>query len=300
MKATVDVAPSSFEARLHPKGGFPMLSPRIDHVVIDVRDGIDEAARRYAALGFHLTERANHSLGSSNHLCMFGSDYVELLSAGGRRELAGFPVGLNGLVFAMTDAQAFYEEQLVRDVPVQPVLHFSRRVDLADGQRAEASFNVVRLESQAGFDGRIYFCDHLTPNLVWRPEWQNHPNGAVAIQRIAISIRDPDSVADILDRIFGSGAVVRSGAPDGPRVLMAEIVAVELWPQGTLARVLGDVSPYPASQAEHIGLIGIRVGSLRKTEETLRANGIHNIFVEPGRVMVPPAEALNVALEFVE
>ena len=59
-----------------------MAVPRIDHVVVDVRDRIDEAERRYRALGFNLTQRGRHSLGSVNHLAMLDPDYVELLGTG--------------------------------------------------------------------------------------------------------------------------------------------------------------------------------------------------------------------------
>src|SRR5437762_11805741 len=79
------------------------LSPVLDHVVIDVRDRIDEAMRRFQSLGFQLTPRGRHTLGSVNHLAMFATDYLELLgfAAGGaiRPEITRFPVGFNGLVF---------------------------------------------------------------------------------------------------------------------------------------------------------------------------------------------------------
>jgi hypothetical protein len=78
-------------------------SPVIDHVVIDVRDHIDEAMRCFASLGFLLTPRGRHTLGSVNHLAMFATDYLELLGFGEdgatRTELARFPRGFNGLVF---------------------------------------------------------------------------------------------------------------------------------------------------------------------------------------------------------
>ena len=51
----------------------------IDHVVILVRD-LDRAADTYARLGFTLTPRGFHSLGSQNHCVMFGNDYFELLA----------------------------------------------------------------------------------------------------------------------------------------------------------------------------------------------------------------------------
>ena len=51
--------------------GMPDTSPNLDHVVIDVRDRMDEAARVFARLGFQLTPRGYHTLGSTNHLAMF-------------------------------------------------------------------------------------------------------------------------------------------------------------------------------------------------------------------------------------
>ena len=92
---------------------MPLPPPAIDHVVIDARDSLDAAASAFAALGFQLTPRGYHTLGSANHLAMFATDYLELLGfgAGGasRPELATFPIGLNGLVFKTADADAVYD-----------------------------------------------------------------------------------------------------------------------------------------------------------------------------------------------
>ena len=89
-----------------------MTVPGIDHIVIDVGDRFDEAEQRYRALGFQPTPRARHSLGSLNQLFVFGSDYLEFLSpgTGARPDLVGFPVGLNGLVFALKGADAVHRE----------------------------------------------------------------------------------------------------------------------------------------------------------------------------------------------
>ena len=95
-----------------------MTVPGLDHVVIDVGDLFDEAERRYRALGFQPTPRATHSLGSVNQLFVFGSDYLEFLSpgTGARPDLVGFPVGLNGLVFALHGADAVHEELRARGI----------------------------------------------------------------------------------------------------------------------------------------------------------------------------------------
>ena len=73
-------------------------------LVINARDDMDRAADLYRRLGFTLTERGYHSLGSMNHLAMFGTDYLELIAVPkgattGRLDLLDYPAGLNGLVF---------------------------------------------------------------------------------------------------------------------------------------------------------------------------------------------------------
>ena len=60
------------------KPEFPV--PTLDHVVVNVRDRIDAAAETYRRLGFTLTPRGYHTLGSMNHLAMFGTDYLELIA----------------------------------------------------------------------------------------------------------------------------------------------------------------------------------------------------------------------------
>ena len=69
----------------------------LDHVVINARDDMDRAADIYRRLGFTLTERGYHSLGSMNHLAMFGTDYLELIAVpkdatSGRLDLLNYPV----------------------------------------------------------------------------------------------------------------------------------------------------------------------------------------------------------------
>ncbi len=277
-----------------------MVAPWIDHVVVDVQDRIEDAARRYRALGFHLTERGRHTLGSVNHLAMFDPDYLELLGSGDpgtapRPELAGFPLGLNGLVFKLEDAAAKHAELKARGMPVLPVQSFSRPVTLPDGRREEARFHTVRLQPRAVFDGRVYFCEHLTPELVWRPEWQNHPNGALSIARVVLSVREPARIAGAFERMFGPGAV-----DPGGRRLMAGKVVIELALNSELARQLGHALADPAGRQDYMALLGIRVRSLSRTEATLRANGIRGLRRETGRILVEPAEAMNVALEFIE
>ena len=53
--------------------------PQLDHAVINVQYQMDQAEGSFKDLGFHLTDRGYHSLGSINHLMMFTTDYIELI-----------------------------------------------------------------------------------------------------------------------------------------------------------------------------------------------------------------------------
>jgi len=277
-----------------------MSVPRIDHLVVDTGPDLDAAAARYTALGFQLTKRAHHSLGSSNHLAMFDPDYLELLCPGNgaRQDLVGFANGMNGLVFDMQDAEGLHAAQTARGVPVQPVQYFTRNADLPDGTVATARFHTVRLPPRIVFDGRVYFCEHLTPEFVWRPEWLVHPNGALHISRVAIAAENPDRLAETFDRMFGDGAVARAAVPGTPHILIAGRVAVQIWPRATLADAIGPAMPDPAGRADHIALFGLRVRSLPATADLLRANGVRLAHADASRLVVSPADAVNVAIEF--
>ena len=52
---------------------------QLDHIVINVQREMDAAETAFADLGFTLTPRGYHTLGSINALAMFGTDYLELL-----------------------------------------------------------------------------------------------------------------------------------------------------------------------------------------------------------------------------
>src|SRR5260370_3546480 len=159
----------------------------LDHVVINARDDMDRAADIYRRLGFTLTERGYHSLGSINHLAMFGTDYLELIAVPkgattGRLDLLNFPFGLNGLVFGSEDSAVTYSELTKVGVPVEPPVEFTRPVKYAGGQ-GDARFRTVRMKNGVVPYGRIYYCHHFTRELVWRDQGRPHDNRTVAVPR---------------------------------------------------------------------------------------------------------------------
>ena len=183
----------------------------LDHVVINARDDMDRAADIYRRLGFTLTERGYHSLGSMNHLAMFGTDYLELIAVpkgatSGRMDLLDFPFGLNGLVFGSEDSAITYGALAKAGVPVEPPVEFTRPVKV-DGQERDARFRTVRMKAGVVPYGRVYYCHHFTRDLVWRDEWRHHANGVVAVARALIVEPDPAAGAKLYADMFGPDSV---------------------------------------------------------------------------------------------
>jgi catechol 2,3-dioxygenase-like lactoylglutathione lyase family enzyme len=273
---------------------MPPPPPVLDHVVIDVRNRIDEAMHSFSALGFQLTPRGHHTLGSVNHLAMFATDYLELLGFGElgatRTEIARFPVGLNGLVFKTADADLVHRRADASGLPVLPVQAFSRPVDL-DGATRDARFRTTRLDPDKIAIGRVYFCEHLTPDLVWRPEWQSHPNSASAISRVVVATADPQRSALLFHDLFGAASVAEHA---GKHVMAAGAAQVELVSPNTIAAEFGEAAPEPAGRAEYMAVLGIRVRSLRAAAQRLRS--IAGVRGEEQRLVVPAAAAFNTTI----
>jgi len=277
---------------------MPLPAPVLDHVVIDVRDQIDEAMRGFAMLGFQLTPRGRHTLGSVNHLAMFATDYLELLGfapdGATRLEIMRFPAGLNGLVFKTGDADIVHREAQAAGLPVLSVQSFSRPVTL-DGASHDARFRTTRLDAEEIAMGRVYFCEHRTPELVWRPEWQTHLNTACAIARVVVATLDPQRTAELFRALFGGEAVIDR---NGHCVVAAGTAQVELVPPNSVREEFGEAAAQPAGRTEYMAALVLKVGSLATAAEQLRV--VPGVRIEPHRVVVPASAAFNTTIVFAE
>lgn len=176
-----------------------------DHLVLMLRDRLVEHAPAFEADGYTLTEVSVHNLGSINRLITLDGTYIELLGwpAGeppARKEIADSPMGPEALVFKTPDAQATYRRLQELGFSVNPVGSLERPIKV-NGQAHTARFETVRFAEQPIDGFRIYFCQHLTPELVWTPEAARHVNGAVALDRIVLRSANPEQTARTLSRL---------------------------------------------------------------------------------------------------
>jgi hypothetical protein len=162
----------------------------LDHVVINALFDMDRAAALMSQLGFTITPRGYHSLGSINHLIMFEGHYLELIglpsgTGRARKEILESPGGLNGLVFQAGNIDACLNLLRESGLAMLEPQSFSRPVEI-DGVGQLARFRTARTAPNLFEAGRVYYCQHYTPELVWHRPWMSHANGCTGLSELVV------------------------------------------------------------------------------------------------------------------
>ena len=71
-----------------------------------------------------------------------------------------------------------------------PTRYFNRPV-MINGIEREAKFETVSIKDNIFKAGRVYFCNHLSQNLVWIPEYKSHKNNVSEIAEITVIDSNP-------------------------------------------------------------------------------------------------------------
>jgi hypothetical protein len=270
----------------------------IDHAVFAVRD-LDAACETFTRMGFALTPRGHHTLGSQNHCIVFGDDYLELLwlppDLKTRPFVADFLRGGEGLAaLALKTGNADAARAELHGAGLEPTAptDFSRPVHFPDGSR-DASFRTLDIGAGHVPCGRLFLCEHRTPEQVWRTEWQGHENCATAIAAVAVIANDVAATANAYARIFGArpreiaeGLLVQTGG--APIAIVTE---------RSLARRLPGVW-ISARPAPMMAAVFVRVADRERAEFRLRRGGLHPMRMPDGSVAIGAAEAHGAALVF--
>ncbi len=272
----------------------------VDHLVILVRD-LETARNTYRRLGFTLTERAEHSprMGTANTCVMFGRDYLELLTVVRPTDMnlvwrQALDKGDGPSVVALATGNA---EQVFRalgraGIAAEPPVHFSRETRMGT-----AKFSIARFPPDATPAIPMFACQHHTPELVWRPEWRDHDNGALGIATVSAVANRPADLESAYQKVFGADRV---DTPDGDTLIVnadgAQIRLLtptrwtELFPQ------LGTSDPDRMP-----GMLGfsVWVRDIGAVRQLLAAQRVPWHTVD-GRVYVDPEAACGAWIEFAE
>lgn len=276
----------------------------IDHVIVAVHD-LEHARTAWSRLGFTISPRGRHiGQGTANYCVMFPSDYIELLgivdAADSVERLEAFLAGREGpmgMAFAPAGTAEEASAALLRRQlhPSEP-RPLARRIELPQGT-VLPRFSLISLapDETPGLDA--FLCSHLTPELMRKPEWLVHPNGAVGLRAVHVLV---DSTAPLLpayDRLFGIVQVTTTDA----------VAAVHIGRQRLVFSTPDDFQTmHPgvdlSSGFSPPGIVALELGveRLERTAEYLTRQPVAFDMMPDGSLAVPAGEASGAILLFGE
>lgn len=189
---------------------MPASLAGIDHVLVGVRD-LERARIGWERLGFTLTPRGRHiGWGTGNYCIMFGDDYIELLGVVEPRESGGdFAAaiarreGPMGLAFATRSGDDTFADLVRRGLHPGEPRDLARQLELPEGT-VLPRFKLVHLPPEETPALAAFVCQHLTPELVRRPPWLAHANGAVGLRGVTVVVDETEPLRLPYERIFGA------------------------------------------------------------------------------------------------
>lgn len=272
----------------------------LDHAIVGVRD-LETAKEAYERLGFRATPRGRHvGWGTANYCLMFERDYVEILGivdpSAFTNNLDRFLESREGLLSVAlntTDAASTRAAWAEAGLEPKDVQDLSRLLE----PETELRFQNVMLDPAKTGDVPIFACSHLTPDLMRRPGWSEHPNGAIGIKTITAVTEDAAAFIEPMGRMFGRARITETD----------NTIAVHTGSGILLFATPDDIDMlHPQLELEletdqaALAVLAIRVRDLEETAEWLTKAGTPFRRDSSGTIGVSANHAHGVMLEFTE
>ncbi|MBV6658981.1 MAG: VOC family protein [Devosiaceae bacterium] len=174
----------------------------LDHVVVGVPD-LGSARARLSALGFAVQADAHHPFGTGNCNVFFeNGTYFEPLAITDRdAELAAlkttnpfvrrfdayrFRHGYGPMMAAFTtDSASRMQDHFESEgISAGDILSFTRKQALPEGGETTIGVHLAVSATERAPDITLFCCEHLSREILWRPERTAHPNGAHGVTRL--------------------------------------------------------------------------------------------------------------------
>ncbi|HXR59614.1 MAG TPA: VOC family protein [Burkholderiales bacterium] len=219
----------------------------LDHLAHFV-PSLAEAAKALTALGFTVTPQSDHRTqdgpaGSSNVCVMLEHGYLEILAptfdtpnAQQIRAAMARYAGVHLGCFGTPDAEGEQRRLEAHGFKPPPLTRLAREFE-----GRPVRFSVVRSNRDSMPEGRIQFCQHHTPEAIWRPQYWGHVNGAV---KLACLFVVADETVDVAARWAHYAALLPRPAGGYVHLQMAR-GNVLVGARAQWAALLGDAPPAP-------------------------------------------------------
>jgi hypothetical protein len=231
-------------------------------------------------------------VGTGNYCVMLRRGYLEFLvplqdtevANQLRRSIARY-IGAHSIVFGTGDALHEHERLCREAFEVLPPIALERPIETVQGEGL-ARFTVVRVAAAAMEEGRIQFCQHHTEHLLWQERWLAHPNQALELAGVCVSV---DSLEDVRVRYARFTAIALVPIVSGSLRLQTERGWIDFCEAGTLERTLG----IRVRQAPVIAACVLATSDLAATRNVLACNGLEVRELTGNRIAVQAPAAVG-------
>lgn len=273
----------------------------IDHTLVGVRD-LEAARRGWRRLGFAVTPRGRHiGWGTGNYCVMLEEGYIELLGiidpkqfTNNLDKLLETREGLLGLAFATNDANACRDALAAAGLNPDGPKQLKRDLELPTGT-VTPEFRLVFLPPEATPAVSCFIVHHLSPELIRRPDWLAHGNGALRLISVTIACDRPVDAAMAYLPIFGPENIK---AADALTSVSCGSGALRFVTGAALAEFYPGCLPEQLPELPFVAAMKILVADKARCLAHLAAEGVAFHETKQG-CLVPAAEANGAILEFV-
>ncbi len=295
----------------------PAKARDFDHLVLCVNN-LDAARITYEALGFTTTPNAVHPFGTGNFLIQLQGCFLELLTVVDPRKIAepapgyfsfgdytrrylGEREGFSMLALRSYDSAADRAAFAAAGLDTYPLFEFERQARLPNGSAVTVSFALAFVTDPRMPDAVFFCCQHRhPPEHFWKPAYQNHANGAVAVREVIMVADDPAASARFFERLQGEPAVHKD--EDGLTSRFGAGRIAVLTPNQFRRRFAGMDAETAPGEFRFAGF-QVEVENLAHTRELLERR--HIVFrerrseEEPSTLQIGSGAAFGTAIEFV-
>lgn len=218
----------------------------LDHLAHFAPD-LGAAAKAFEGLGFKVTPESAHHVagkpaGTSNRCVMLEEGYLELLAptldtpnAQRVRDRMKRFVGVHLACLGTPDAAAEHARLGAHGFEPEPLVDLERKVEGGNLAR----FKVIYVPPGKMAEGRVQYCQHLTPQHVWREKYLNK---GIRLNAVYVVAEDPAQTAARWARF--------SGLLPRPHRKFVQLECargrVVIGTERALSSILGEVPPAPA------------------------------------------------------
>ncbi len=282
-------------------------APTLDHVGY-VATALDALRGEMLRLGFAPTEPrellaldaatgASRSLGQRSCHAVFERGYIELTAVDApspSHHLATWLARGAGLHILALGSEQIGAEQArcaAAGLAVTPPAQATRRIEYG-ARHGDARFEWFMFAPPETPAGLLCYAHNLTPELVYQPTVQRHPNGALALTEVVVRCADLAAAAARWQRLLGSAPRHAAGSArfelGGGAVTLCDAA-------GCLER-FGPLAPDP-ELGERFAATVVQVRDLAHCERLLRQAGVEPLR-RPGQLVVPLQAAGRALLVF--